>query len=66
MYKTCDMMRFFKADCDLPWLCIGDLNEVLRREEQYGSNEHGMGQINAFREAVDVYQLCDLRYNGLD
>lgn len=32
-YKTWDMMKFLKADCDLPWICIGDFNEVLRREE---------------------------------
>jgi hypothetical protein len=32
-FQTWDMMRFLKADCDLPWACIGDFNEVLRREE---------------------------------
>lgn len=60
------MMRFLKADCDLPWLCIGDLNEVLRVEEQFGPKQRDMAQINLFREAVDVCQLCDLGYIGLD
>lgn len=59
-YKTWEMMRYLKADCDLPWLCIGDFNEVLRREEQFGPNDREAGQINAFREAVDVCQLSDL------
>lgn len=65
-YKTWDMMRFLKADCDLPWLCIVDFNEVLRREEQFGPNERDMAQINLFREAVDVFQLQDIGYEGLD
>lgn len=65
-YKTWDMMRFLRADSDLPWLCIGDFNEVLRREEQFGPNERNMAQINLFREAVDVCQLCDIGYSGLD
>lgn len=65
-YKTWEMMRFLNADCDLPWLCIRDFNEVLRREEQFGPNQRDMAQINLFREAVDVCQLCDLGYKGLD
>jgi hypothetical protein len=60
------MMRFLKADCDLPWACIGDFNEVLRREEQMGPNERDMTQINKFREVVDACQLCDIGYRGLD
>ena len=32
-YKTWEMMTHIRADNDLPWLCIGDFNEVLRREE---------------------------------
>jgi hypothetical protein len=65
-FQTWDMMRFLKADCDLPWACIGDFNEVLRREEQMGPNERDMTQINKFREVVDACQLCDIGYRGLD
>jgi hypothetical protein len=65
-YKTWDMMRFLKADCDLPWVNIGDFNEVLRREEQMGPNDRDWAQINLFRDVVDAYQLCDLGYTGLD
>lgn len=60
------MMRFLKADCDLPWLCIGDFSEVLRVEDQFGPNQRHMAQINLFREAVGVCQLCDLGYIVLD
>lgn len=50
----------------LPWLCIGDFNEILRPEEQFGPNERDSAQIEAFREAVDICGLADLGYRGLD
>ena len=65
-HQTWDMMMFLKADCDLPWLCIGNFNEVLRREEQFGPNLWDMAQINLLREVVDVFKLCDIGYKGLD
>ena len=65
-YRTWDMLKFLKADCVLPWVNIGDFNEVLRREEQMGPNARDMAQINQFREVVDACQLSDLGYIGLD
>lgn len=65
-YKTWDMLRFLKADCDLPWVNIGDFNEVLHREEQIGPNVRDISQINLFREVVHACQLTDLGYIGLD
>jgi hypothetical protein len=64
-YKTWDMMHFLKADFDHSWLCTEDFNE-LRREEKLGTNERDMVHIELFREVVDVCQLCDLGYKGLD
>ncbi|KAK1652758.1 hypothetical protein QYE76_070563 [Lolium multiflorum] len=65
-FKTWDMMRYLKADCDLPWVSIGDFNEVLQREELMGPNDREMSRINLFRDVVDACQLCDLGYTGLD
>jgi len=47
-------------------VCIGDFNEVLKREEQLGPNIREEYLMAGFREAVDVCQLCDLGYIGLD
>jgi hypothetical protein len=44
----------------LPWICIGDFNEILRREEQMGPNERDVSQMSGFREVVDLYGLDDL------
>jgi hypothetical protein len=65
-YRTWDMMCFLKTDSDLSWLCLGDFNEVLRRQEQMGPNERKMAGINLFREVVDACRLCDIGYVGLD
>jgi endonuclease/exonuclease/phosphatase family metal-dependent hydrolase len=63
-HKTWDMLKFIKASSPLPWLCIGDFNEVLIREEHVGVNERSNTQIQAFREMVDVCGLMDLGYTG--
>jgi hypothetical protein len=63
-HKTWDMLKFIKASSPLPWLCIGDFNEVLHREEHLGVNERSNSQIQAFREIVDVCGLMDLGYVG--
>lgn len=34
-----DMLRFLRGESTLPWMCLGDFNEVLRREEHMGVNE---------------------------
>lgn len=35
-YQTWDMMWFLRAETDMPWMCLGGFNEVLRPEEQFG------------------------------
>ena len=59
-------MKQMRSDTDLPWVCMGDFNEILRREEQLGPNIREEYLMEGFREAVDVCQLCDIGYKGLD
>ena len=35
-HKTWDMLKFIKATSSLPWMCIGDFNEVLLHSEHEG------------------------------
>lgn len=66
-YRTWDMMRFLRADeRELLWMCIGDFNEVLRREEHMGQNDRAWSQIQQFREVVDACALADIGYVGMD
>jgi hypothetical protein len=43
-----------------------DFNEMLRRKEQLGPNIREEYLMEGFREVVDVCQLCDVGYKGLD
>jgi hypothetical protein len=59
-------MKQMRSDNFLPWVCIGDFNEILKKEEQFGPNIREEYLMEGFREAVDVCQLCDMGYIGLD
>ena len=59
-------MTRLRGESTLPWLCIGDFNEILRKEEQMGVHERDSAQMEAFREATDLCALADLGYRGLD
>ena len=58
------MLKHIKSSKALPWLCIGDFNEVLHRSEHEGVQERSYAQIEGFREMVDVCGLHDLGYEG--
>jgi hypothetical protein len=59
-HKTWDMLKFMRSSNDLLWLCIGDFNEVIHREEHMGVNERSYSQKAGFQDMIDVCGLCDL------
>ena len=59
------LMRFLRAHSSVPWLCVGDFNEVLAAEEQIGVIEREQWQMAAFSDAVNDCRLMDLGYHGL-
>ena len=63
-HKTWDMLKRIKSSSSLPWVCIGDFNEVLHRSEHQGPQERSYAQIAGFREMVDVCGLVDLGFQG--
>lgn len=63
-HKTWAVLKFIKATSPLPWVCIGDFNEVLHRSEHVGVQERNRAQIEGFRDMVDICGLCDLGYEG--
>ena len=65
-YKTWETMKRLRGESTLPWLCIGDFNEILRQEEQMRPNTRDSAQMNGFRAALDVCGLADIGYLGLD
>ena len=63
-FKTWNMLKHIKSSNALPWVCIGDFNEVLHQLEHEGLQEQSYGQIQGFREMVDVCGLYDLGFEG--
>lgn len=58
------MLKFIRSSSPLPWVCIGDFNEVLHRSEHIGVQERSNAQIAAFHEMVDVCSLEDIGFIG--
>jgi hypothetical protein len=48
----------------LPWICIGDFNEILTQEEKIGALLRKEGQMDQFRNALVNCKLTDLGFIG--
>lgn len=59
-----DRLRFLKAQCDGPWVCIGDFNEALSNDEHLGPTNRGEAQMWLFRECLEDCNLIDLGFCG--
>ena len=63
-YKTWDTLCSISASSTLPWAVLGDFNVVLIQTEHEGVNLRGQGQMEGFRDALDVCGLMDLGHKG--
>ena len=61
---TWDTIKNLSTLHDIPWLCIGDFNEVLRHDEHDGIGTSSQSQIQGFRDANDVCEVIDLGFKG--
>jgi ribonuclease HI len=48
----------------IPWVCIGDFNEVLTTSEKLGGSGRANSQMVAFRQTLEFCELTDLGYRG--
>ncbi|KAK3212447.1 hypothetical protein Dsin_017153 [Dipteronia sinensis] len=48
----------------LPWLCLGDFNEVMEDSEKFGGATKDWRLMSKFREALDDCGLDDLGFTG--
>lgn len=47
---------------ELPWLCVGDFNEIVINEEKMGGALRRERQMIEFREALDYCSFRDLGF----
>lgn len=63
-HKTWERMRRLHQLHDLPWLLIGDLNEIQYLNEKEGGNPRPQQYMQAFQSAINDCELSDLGYLG--
>uniref|UniRef100_A0A8R7VD44 Endonuclease/exonuclease/phosphatase family protein n=1 Tax=Triticum urartu TaxID=4572 RepID=A0A8R7VD44_TRIUA len=51
-HLTWQCLRELKAVCDMPWVVIGDMNDIMFSFEKEGGNARPSNFMTAFRDAV--------------
>ena len=46
----------------MPWVCLGDFNEILFADEKEGWLDKPIRQMQGFRDALDFWRLKDLGF----
>ncbi|KAF7154187.1 hypothetical protein RHSIM_Rhsim01G0110800 [Rhododendron simsii] len=59
-----NMIRGIACSENIPWMCIGDFNQVLSVEDKRGGNIPNMGRIRVFQEMLEECGLTDLECKG--
>ena len=49
----------------MPWMCLGDFNEIVSATEKSGAPDRAQQQMEGFREAIDFCGFLDMGYEGL-
>ena len=62
--KTWNLMRLLHQQVTLPWICIGDINEILLVNEKQGGEPRSEWQMANFREVLDDCRLRDMGFKG--
>jgi endonuclease/exonuclease/phosphatase family metal-dependent hydrolase len=57
-------MRELHAQNNLPWVTIGDFNEILYSHEKEGGNTHPQHFMQAFHDAMNDCNLEDIGFSG--
>ena len=58
-------LRHLKGTSTLPWLTIGDFNEITGTSEKEGGSDKPRQQMKNFIDTINFCRLCDLGFNGL-
>jgi hypothetical protein len=63
-FKTWGKMRELKHSNNLPWIILGDFNEIIDSTEKKGGNPRPQGYVDAFHDAIMDRGLEDLGSSG--
>lgn len=62
--KTWDLLRHLAQDSNLPWCCIGDLNNVVSQADKYGGAPYPQWLIEGFNETLLDTGVYDMNLVG--
>ena len=60
------MIRSLRGTMTMPWLVLGDFNEILYNHEKDGGRPRTQRQLQAFHDALSACQLSDLGLKGIN
>ena len=63
-FESWNKLRQLQRKFNLPWLCAGDFNEILRVSEKLGGSNRSQAQMQLFRDVVDECGFIDLGFSG--
>ncbi|XP_074318307.1 uncharacterized protein LOC141655110 [Silene latifolia] len=63
-WRSWQLLRELQPMSNLPWVVIGDFNEILFEHEKSGGTIREYPVMDAFREAIDECGLMDIGYWG--
>ncbi|KAK9195743.1 hypothetical protein WN943_003868 [Citrus x changshan-huyou] len=62
--ESWDLLRLLSSSSSLPWLCIGDFNDLLAANEKRGKIVHPNWKLVGFQRAIEDCNLIDLGVEG--
>lgn len=57
-------LRTLNTHPDIPWLCVGDFNEIIRQDEKVCGAIWPYNQMQIFRDTIDECRFMDLGFVG--
>ncbi|XP_061993765.1 uncharacterized protein LOC133711679 [Rosa rugosa] len=63
-HRTWALLHSLSAECSLPWVVVGDMNELLHAYEKEGGVVCRESQMQPFRDILSFCDLFDLGFQG--
>ncbi|WCJ41960.1 hypothetical protein M5689_022794 [Euphorbia peplus] len=63
-FESWDMIRDLYANQSLPWVIIGDFNDLALQSEKRGGRRHPQSLLNGFSEVIDQCFLVEIPMAG--
>nr|POE91920.1 hypothetical protein CFP56_28033 [Quercus suber] len=60
--ESWEKLNYLKGTSTLPWLTIGDFNEITGASEKEGDSDRSRQQMMNFNETINSCGLCDFGY----